>query len=292
MDIHRLRTGAAEAAIATAGAELQALRLGGHDLLWEAGPLWPRHAPLLFPIVGRLKDDTLRHRGQTYPMPRHGFARDRDFGWLERTATTCTAELRDDDASRASYPFPFVLRVAYTLEAASLRMDLSLHNPGPESLPASLGLHPAFRWPLRPGLPKTAYRLVFGSDEPGPLRRLNAEGLLEPTPHATPIQGRVLPLREELFTEDALIFLEPRSRSLRFESEGGPALTLRWEGFPHLGLWAKPDPGPAFLCIEPWEGYADPEGRDGEFADKPGSFLLSPGTTRRWSLTIASRVGL
>ena len=84
----------------------------------------------------------------------------------------------------------------------------------------------------------------------------------------------MLPLRQDLFAEDALIFLEPRSRSLRFLAEGGPTLTLRWEGFPHLGLWAKPHPGPAFLCIEPWEGYADPEGWDGEFAAKPGSFLL------------------
>jgi galactose mutarotase-like enzyme len=288
MDIHRLHTGAAEAVISARGAELQSLRLGGLDLLWEAGPLWPRHAPLLFPIVGRLQGDVLRHRGEAFPMPRHGFARDRDFALLEGTATTCTVELRDDAASRAAYPFPFLLRVAYTLTATSLRMDIALRNPGEVPLPASLGLHPALRWPLVPNLPKLAHRLVFELDEPGPLRRLTAEGLLEPTPHHTPIQGRVLRLREELFAEDALIFLEPQSRGLRFETESGPTLTLRWEGFPHLGLWAKPDPGPSFLCIEPWEGYADPEGWDGEFSEKPGGFLLAPGATRRWSLRISS----
>jgi len=288
MDIHRLHSGPAEAVIAATGAELQSLRLGGRDLLWEAGPLWPRHAPLLFPIVGRLKGDLLRHGGETFTLPRHGFARDRDFALLEGTATTCTVELRDDEASRAAYPFPFVLRVAYTLSPTSLRMDLSLRNPGTAPLPASLGLHPAFRWPLAPGLPKAAHRLVFEADEPGPLRRLTAGGLLDPAPHPSPIQGRVLPLGEELFTEDALIFLEPRSRGLRFEAEGGPALTLRWDGFPHLGLWAKPDPGPAFLCLEPWEGHADPEGWDGDFSDKPGSFLLAPGATRRWSLTLTA----
>ena len=286
MDIHRLHTGAAEAVISAQGAELQSLRLGGLDLLWDAGPLWPRHAPLLFPIVGRLQGDTLRHQGGTFPMPRHGFARDRDFTLLEGTATTCTVELRDDEASRAAYPFPFLLRVAYTLKATSLRMDISLRSSGDTPLPASLGLHPAFRWPLAPGLPKAAHRLVFETDEPGPLRRLAADGLLDPAPRPSPIRDRALSLRENLFTEDALIFLEPRSRSVRFEADGGPALTLRSVGFPHLGLWAKPDPGPAFLCIEPWEGYADPEGWDGEFADKPGSFLLPPGATRRWSLTL------
>jgi galactose mutarotase-like enzyme len=286
MDIHRLQADRAEAAVAAKGAELQALRLGGRDLLWDAGPLWPRHAPLLFPIVGHLKDDTLRCGGAAFPMPRHGFARDRTFTLLEGTATTCTAELRDDDATRAIYPFPFRLRVAYTLGAASLRMDIALRNPGEGPLPASLGLHPAFRWPLDPGLPKAAHRLVFEADEPGPLRRLTAGGLLDPAPHPSPIQGRTLPLQEGLFDDDALIFPEPRSRSLRFEAQGGPALTLRWEGFPHLGLWAKRGPGPAFLCIEPWEGHADPADWTGEFSEKPGSFLLPPGATRRWSLTI------
>ena len=100
------------------------------------------------------------------------------------------------------------------------------------------------------------------------------------------ICGRALALNEDLFAEDALLFLEPHSQGLRFEAEGGPALSLRWEGFPHLGVWTKPIPGPAFLCIEPWEGYASPAGWDGEISDKPGSFLVAPGDTRQWSLTI------
>ncbi|GLH71648.1 aldose 1-epimerase [Geothrix limicola] len=285
MDIHRLHLDGSEALIAPAGAELQALRLGGSDLLWTADPLWPRHAPLLFPIVGALKDDQLRHRGATFPMPKHGFARNRDFTWIERDATRCLLELKDDEATRKNYPFAFRLRVAYTLEASGLRMDLDLHNPGAEPLPASLGLHPAFRWPLVPQISKAAHRLVFDADEPGPLRRLDAHGLLTPDLHPTPIRERTLPLREDLFIDDALLFLEPRSRGLRFEAEGGPALRLRWEGFPHLGIWTKPNPGPAYLCIEPWEGHADPAGWDGEFAEKPGSFLLPPGSTRHWVMT-------
>lgn len=286
MDIHRLHAGAAEAVISAKGAELQALRLGGREVLWDAGPLWPRHAPLLFPVVGRLRDDALRLDGQAFHLPRHGFARDRDFTLIEGTATTCTTELRDDETTRSAYPFPFVLRAAYTLTATSLRMDLALRNPGGVPLPASLGLHPAFRWPLAPGLPKAAHRLVFETDEPGLLQRLDGDGLVDPTPRPTPIRDRVLPLDERLFQEDALIFLEPRSRSLRFESEGGPTLRLHWEGFPHLGIWAKPDPGPAFLCLEPWEGHADPADWTGDFTAKPGGFLLPPGATRRWNLTI------
>ena len=286
MDIHQLRRGDCEARIAPRGAELQALSIGDLELLWNAGPLWPRHAPMLFPVVGALKGDVLRHRGKTFSMPRHGFARDRDFTWISRGGTCCVLELRDDAATHSAYPFPFLLRVSYELEASGLRMEVALWNPGDAPLPASLGLHPAFRWPLDPGVPKASHRLVFEADEPGPLRRLDAQGLLAPGLHPSPIHGRELVLCEDLFVQDALIFLEPRSRSLCFEAAGGPSLTLRWEGFPHLGLWARPDLSPAFLCVEPWEGYASPAVWDGEFTDKPGGFVLPPGATRRWTFSV------
>ena len=286
MDIHRLHQAGTEATVAAFGAELQSLRLAGLDLLWNADPLWPRHAPLLFPVVGGLRGATLRHRGHTFPMPKHGFARDSTFTWGERTATTCTLELRDNGTTRAAYPFPFRLTVTYALTVSGLRMDVTLHNPADAPLPASLGLHPAFRWPLVPGLPKTAHRLVFEAEESPSVWRLDAAGLLRPDPQPTPIHGRALSLRENLFGEDALVFLEPRSRGLRFEAKGGPSLSLRWEGFPHLGVWTKPVPGPAFLCIEPWEGYASPADWEGEFSDKPGSFRVAPGGMRHWTFTV------
>lgn len=287
MDTHCLRHDHAEAVIATTGAELQGLNLGGMDLLWPAEALWPRHAPLLFPVVGGLRGGVLRHRGLAHPMPKHGFARDAAFIWTHRSAHSCALELKDDATTWASYPFPFRLSVAYTLGDSGLRMEVTLHNPGDDPLPASFGLHPAFRWPLAPGLPKTAHRLVFESDEPGALRRLDADGLLAPPLHPTPVRDRILALHEGLFQDDALLFLEPRSQGLRFEAEGGPSLTLRWEGFPHLGVWAKPDPGPAFLCVEPWAGHADPAGWQGEFQDKPGGFSVAPGGSRRWSFQVS-----
>ncbi|MCE1203116.1 MAG: aldose 1-epimerase family protein [Holophagaceae bacterium] len=287
MDHHRLHLDGAEAVIARHGGELQALRLEGSELLWHAGPLWPRHAPLLFPVVGGLHGDRLRHGDETYPMPRHGFARDRDFSWLERTPLQCALELREDDDTLKAYPFAFRLVVRYALGPAGLRMDLELHNPGVADLPASLGLHPAFRWPLIPGLAKTAHRLVFETEEPGSLRRLDGLGLLAPEDQPTPIAQRELALNEDLFRKDALIFLQPRSQGLRFEASGGPSLAITWEGFHHLGLWAKPDPTPSFLCIEPWSGHADPADWEGEFSQKPGVILLAPGATRRWSFSVS-----
>ena len=284
-----MRDGELEAEVSSLGAELQALRFPGRDLLWDGGPLWPRRAPLLFPVVGGLRDDTLRHGGRTFPLPKHGFARDLPFAWLERGSRSCALELRDDGATRADYPFRFRLEVRHWLEGGALTTELILENPGDGPLPASLGGHPAFRWPLAPGIPKAAHRVVFAQDEPDPIRRLDARGLLDPDPRPTPVQRRILALREGLFEADALIFDRLRSRALRFEAEGGPALELAWEGFPHLGIWTKPDPGPSFLCLEPWQGFASPADWEGDFADKPGVVVLAPRGTRSWSYTITPR---
>lgn len=286
MDIHPLRLDGCEALVCARGAELQALRLGGHDLLWDGGPLWPKHAPLLFPIVGSLAGNTYHHDGRAYTLPRHGFARDRTFTWQARTDTQCSLELTEDATTLAAYPFPFRLQVHYRLSADGLDMAVMLTNPGAQPLPASLGLHPAFRWPLREGLDKGAHRLTFDQDEPGPVHRLNADGLLDPNPHSSPIHAGRLPLTEGLFAQDALVFLAPRSRGLRYGAAGGPALRLTWQGFPQLGLWAKTDPGPAFLCIEPWAGHADPTDWQGAFQDKPGSFQVAPGETHHGHLTV------
>ena len=144
-------------AIKRAGAELCSLRNAeGLELLWQAGPAWPRHSPLLFPIVGRLKNDQLRHRGKTYPMTQHGFARDLRFSWLRREPNLCQLVLCDEPDTRSRYPFAFHLEVTYAVSGAELEVTLRIDNHGDEVLPASIGAHPAFNWPLLPGWAPTA----------------------------------------------------------------------------------------------------------------------------------------
>jgi galactose mutarotase-like enzyme len=149
----------------------------GIEFVWQAAPAWPRHAPLLFPIVGRLANDELRHRGKTYRMTQHGFARDSRFAWAERGESRCVLVLEDSETTRALYPFTFRLTATYAIDAAGLDLSLTIANTGKETLPASLGGHPAFNWPLQPGVPKEAYALAFASAEPFPVGRLDG-GLL------------------------------------------------------------------------------------------------------------------
>jgi len=287
-DQHTIVGHGVTATVLAHGAELCSLKTAaGLELVWQAGDAWPRHAPLLFPIVGKLKNDTLRHRGKSYPMTQHGFARDSRFEWVECGRSSCRLVLGDNAETRARYPFAFRLTVTYALEGCDLDVSLEITNPGDEMLPASVGGHPAFNWPLKPGLSKTSYRLVFAKEEPAPIRRLK-DGLLRLQPEPSPIRDRELVLSETLFEDDAIILDKPASAALSFTAGEGPFLDVSWQAFRELGIWSKPEGAP-FLCIEPWRGFASPFEFDGEFVDKPGLMHLKPQETQRLSYRISVR---
>ena len=276
---HTLQSDAISATITADGAELCSLKNSeGLELLWQAGPAWPRHAPILFPIVGRLKNDEMRSQGKTYPMTQHGFARDRTFEWRERGPKSCTLVLKDDPATRLHFPYAFRLAVTYTVEGPHLDVVFEVTNTGDEILPASLGAHPAFNWPLLPGAQKEAYGISFSHEEAEPIRRLK-DGLLRRKPEPTPIKGKFLALSEQLFADDAVILDRPASTSIRYGAHRGPSISISWQGFRELGIWSKPQGAP-FLCLEPWRGFASPSDFDGDFLDKPGIKKLAPATTQ------------
>ena len=287
-DQHTIHGDGVTATVLAHGAELCSLKTAaGLELVWGAGPEWKRHAPLLFPIVGKLKNDTLRHRGKSYPMTQHGFARDLKFDWSERGRSSCRLVLTDTAETRARYPFAFRLSVTYTLHGADLDVSFEIANSGQDMLPASLGGHPAFNWPLLTGVNKQDYRLSFSRDEPAQIRRLK-DGLLRPQPEPSPIRSRELALSEALFDDDAIILDKPASKSVRYAAGAGPSLEISWDGFRELGIWSKPAGAP-FLCIEPWRGFASPQEFDGEFADKPGLMHIKPGETKQLSYRIGVR---
>jgi galactose mutarotase-like enzyme len=267
------------AAVAPHGAELCQLQTGaGLDLLWTGDPaVWARQAPNLFPVVGALKGGRLRHQGQSYPMPQHGFARDRQFTLVRLTGHSVTLRLVDDAATRAQYPFRFQLDTEFSIDGAELTVRYALRNPGGSDLLASFGAHPGFRWPLQPGIPREAHWLEFEKPEGELLPGVTADGLLTGRSRPSPVKGRVLALHDGLFTADALIFMPVQSRTVRYSAPGAPVIEFAWDGFEQLGVWTKP--GAGFLCLEPWRGFASPEGFDGELADKPGILRVSPGAT-------------
>ena len=287
-DRHTLRNDRISATVLKHGAELCSLKTAeGLELLWQAGPEWPRHSPLLFPIVGEVRGEQIRVRGKVYQMLRHGVARDHDFAFVERSPQSCRLVQTDTAETRSRFPFAYRLTLTYTLRDADLEVALTIENPGDDVLPCSIGGHPALQWPLPPGVPKESYRLTFSHDESAPIRRLK-DGLLLPDPKPSPIRGRVLDLSERLFDDDAIILDKLASTSVSYTADKGPALEVSWEGFRQLGIWSKPGGAP-FLCIEPWYGFASPIDFDGEFTEKPGLMHIPPGQTRAFRYTISVR---
>ena len=274
------------AAISSLGAELVSLQdASGFDYLWNGDPTWwPSHAPILFPIVGEVRGNALKVDGKLYPIGRHGFARGSMFEVMNTEKARCSFQLRANDQTRVHYPFEFALNVDYEVVGRQLHLRAEVMNRGNDVMPVSLGFHPAFRWPLAPGVPKEAYAVSFETPENKPIRRLTS-GLLATDAIPSPLRDKKLGLTDALFINDALVFDRLNSRHVTYSGSTGPSIEVQFDSMPHLGIWSKP--GAGFVCIEPWHGFASPEDFDGELKDKPGMILLPHGATRRFEIAIA-----
>jgi galactose mutarotase-like enzyme len=268
------------------GAQLSTLRdRAGRDLLWNGdASIWAGRAPILFPIVGALAAGTYHLGSKVYRLSRHGFARTSAFAIGATTATSVAFVLKANDATLALYPFNFELEILLALEGPTLSITASVKNLGRTDMPASFGYHPAFRWPLPYEQPRASHFIEFESDEPAPVRRLDAAGLLSPERHATPVRQRRLALSDALFQNDALIFDDLRSRVVTYGAATGPRLRIGFPDTRYLGVWMKP--GANFVCIEPWHGIADPQGYSGDFSEKPGIFIVTANASRAIKMTV------
>lgn len=293
-DLIAVTSGDLTARIHPLGAELWSLAdAQGNEYMTDADPaFWTSHAPLLFPIVGSLAGDTLRVDGREYPMLRHGFARRSLFELMAHGEAEARFRLTDSPETRAVYPFAFGLEMVFRLDGRTLAMEAVVSNPGTGDLPFSLGYHPAFAWPL-PGLDgsgadKAAHKLVFEHEEPQPVRRVSpGTGLLLPAGEPSPVQSRELALTETLFTADAMIWTDLASRSLSFGADGGAWLDVAFPDTAMLGLWQVP--GARYICIEPWQGHADPVGFAADMRDKPGMIALAPGASHSIRMDVTVR---
>lgn len=267
-------------AVNSHGAELSSFvrkDLDNLEYIWPAdAAFWNRHAPVLFPIVGRLPQDTYSFQGQRYQLTQHGFARDQEFRLLRQMPAELVFELTDTDQTRARFPFAFALRISYRLAGPQLTIGWEVENPGTGELLFSIGAHPAFRCPLLPEEKFEDYEFVF--DHPVTVERHLLEGgLLNGQTEPLLRNEDTLPLSYPLFAQDALVLKHFDFTHLTLRSRrSGRAVRLRFDGFPFLGLWTKGEGAP-FVCIEPWQGIASSTTDSGELADKEGILSLGPG---------------
>lgn len=254
------------------GAELQELQHGEHGkLLWQKDDaIWNRYAPILFPIVGRLVNDTYTYEGNIYTMRQHGFARDQIFELLEHHETSLTLCIKANDLSRAQYPFDFELRVTYTLYGRLLTITHEVINTDTKDLLFSIGGHPGFH--IDGNL--NDYSLDFGGEYTVQQHLITGNYYSGETKEIK--LNEAFNLTESLFSSDAVVIKSPPFQSIGFGKKDGPTLlTLHCKDWSAVGLWTKPDA--PFFCIEPCWGWADAINSAGSLEKKEGMISLAPG---------------
>lgn len=271
------------------GAELSGLYHDGHQIeyIWQAdSAFWPKSSPVLFPVVGQLKNDTYKLGDRAFNLPRHGFARELDFELENSTESSAVFFLKSNDETKTVYPFDFELRIHYGLsEDGRLNVMYEVQNAGRESMLFSLGAHPAFKVPLLNGESYTDYFLEFQQTENAERWKISPEGLVENQHQPFLRNVNRLDLRKDLFYEDALVFKDLRSNAITIRSGNhSHGVQFSYEGFPYFGIWAFRDAD--FVCLEPWCGIADNVDHDQQLKTKEGIQRLEAGEqwTRAWSV--------
>jgi galactose mutarotase-like enzyme len=270
-----LNNGIFGATILEAGAELKSLAdlSTGREHIWHGDPAWWNgSAPVLFPIVGGLKDGTYTFEGRHYKLPNHGFARGSEFTVVRRDEDSAELVLTSSASSRESYPFDFTLGVMFHLQRNGLSVGYRVTNTGTGRMYFSIGSHPAFIVPFAGGTLENYY-VLFDSEE-SIERWFIKDNLIVADMTAEVFENRrIINLSRSLFDQGALVFKHPRSREFSIRhSMSSHAVTVVTEGAPYLGIWAKP--GAPFLCIEPWHGLADSTSASGSLVDKEGILYL------------------
>ncbi|MEO5593282.1 MAG: aldose 1-epimerase family protein [Chitinophagaceae bacterium] len=276
--------------ISPKGAELQSIynKVLQMEYMWSGDPnFWGKKSPVLFPIVGTLKDDTYYYNEKAYQLGRHGFAREMDFSVTAQTAGTITFTLESNEATLAKYPFAFRFDVEYELTENSVKTTYRISNAGKSAMYFSVGGHPAFKIPVAEGAVYNDYYLEFNNPEHAGRWPISKDGLIETMSTEVFNQSNKLPLSKELFQKDALVFKGLSSNSVVVKCDKNThGLLFDFTGFPYLGIWAAKNAD--FVCIEPWCGIADSVNTDQQLINKEGIHVLQPAKNfeRTWSVTV------
>ena len=273
------------------GAELRSIkeRADETEYLWDGNPEWWKYSsPVLFPIVGKLRDGKYRVSGAEYELPGHGFGRISDFELVARQQDSIEFVLEWSEDTLKVYPWKFALYVSYELEENKIKVIWRVRNLDEKHMVFSIGAHGAFRCPIVPGEKFEDYYLAFNEAEDMRNLPLDSKGQFQREYGNMAVKGTKLPLNYEMFRNDALAYAGQKSTQVSLRStKSEKSLTVEAKGFPYWGYWTPDKGGAPFLCIEPWHGHADYVDFDGDFKDRDGSEELAPGEEKKFSYPIA-----
>lgn len=281
--LYRLSNQHLSVTINSLGAELKSVKNLSNNIeyMWQANPeYWGRTSPVLFPIVGRLTNNTTVINKQTYEIAQHGFVREMEFRCLEQSPSSLLFSVSSNEQTRIHYPFDFELTIRYTLQENELLVQWQVHNPNHETMPFSIGAHPAFSTQLQPQDQFEDYEVSFNQAKQYYLWQLNDAMQLVDKSIAFQEPLQTFALSYHYFEIDALVFPNQQINTISLKNKHhGHGVTVDFTGFPEVALWTadgKNKRSP-FLCIEPWFGYADLENGAPELSNKAGIQHLAAG---------------
>lgn len=276
--------------ISPLGAEVQSMTTpSGTELMWQADKaIWGRHAPLLFPIIGRLRNQKYKLGERTIHISQHGFGRDSLFTVVRSSETEAVFALEDSETTRAVYPFSFRLEIAYTLEGGALKKTHTVTNRSGEVMPYEVGGHDGYATTLLPGESMEDYAIFFpGQTEIHPFGMDEALALT-PEKLTYSLTDGLLPMPLEVCGLDTVVLENlPVNRVTLLNRKNPIRLTVDFAEFPYLGIWTKPVPGGSnYICIEPWSTLPECSFVGPALTDKQGIRLLQPGESESLSYTV------
>lgn len=271
--------------VTSKGTELRSIKAGGVEYLWNGDPaVWGRRAPLLFPLIGRLRDGRYEHKGESIDAPMHGFCRDRLFSVGQVSPTQVSFTTRSDDETRACYPFDFRLAVTYKLDGSTLVKTHRVENIGTVPLPFEVGGHEAYALPKNADGTPCDWRITFGADDDAPQSSFEMFGMDEsgilflPKTEVELEEGALRKVPEQLDIDTIVLEDVPSNTATLTWGEQKHEVCVRFDGFPYLGIWTMGgQETPAYICIEPWSALPDAHFSPRELGEKPGVITLEPG---------------
>jgi galactose mutarotase-like enzyme len=264
------------------GAELVSLQSidSKREYIWEGNPeFWGKHSPILFPIVGTLKDNSYQYQDKTFSLNRHGFARDFDFELISKETDKVVFSLQDNESTFNIYPFQFELQLIYTLKKSELIVTYKVINKDQKTMPFSIGGHPAFAIKNK----FEDYSLLFEAGEKLICYQLENDLLSDKTQNIE-LKNNQLPLTYSLFENDALVFKSLQSKQIRILENSTSILNFKFNDFPHFGIWTKINA--PFICLEPWLGFADTTNANGSILEKEGIQSVESNSSKEYNFSL------
>ncbi len=267
-------------AVKSFGAELCSVKSKQTNIeyIWQADDhIWARHAPNLFPVVGKLYNNEFIYENKTYQLSQHGFARDNEFVCIEQTKAKLVFDFSYSEKTLVCYPFQFNFRVTYQLMDNSVEVIYTICNTDTKELYFSVGAHPAFNCPLESSECFEDYELQFNLNKNPTINALS-NGLISNSTCELLVANNKLPITKKLFENDALVFLNAQINEVSLNStKSKHGIKLTSENWPYFGIWSKPQTQ-NFVCLEPWYGIADFENTNQQLKTKTGIIELKSDT--------------